>query len=420
MTRVHRWKVRRAVLLAVLVAVGGFASSASASAACRNPDWAPTPLTHFTIESCTAPAWSTLTVNLPAGDKTLEGMVSTVTYVHTEGAPAASAQAVRDYQITQAVHAGAKRVSDPEAPFQAVLTRRGEHGEVWSIYDHGSGNDEETDGYTLTTVVIAPPKQEVVARQPKGSLLDAQGKACADPSWLARQFDYFKLRDCTRADYDSLSVELPGGSKAIAGHLLEVNYELTDPKKDPSAIYVWRNYVTAIEKLGAKLVSDPTQTYEAVLTEPTPEGEYWFIYKHGSGNEQSTTTFSLVTLQVGGPAPKRCTLEVYGVHFDFNKATLKPESTPVLNQLLDLFKADAAYRAEIGGHTDDVGTAAYNLTLSDERAQAVKAWLVAHGVGATRLTTHGYGDTRPLVPNTTDANRAKNRRVELKKPNCRG
>ncbi|MBS2029250.1 MAG: OmpA family protein [Deltaproteobacteria bacterium] len=76
-------------------------------------------------------------------------------------------------------------------------------------------------------------------------------------------------------------------------------------------------------------------------------------------------------------------------------------------------------QVEIGGHTDNVGTHDYNLKLSDARAAAVKDWLTAHGIAAGRLTSHGYGDTQPIVPNDSELNRAKNRRVELKKPNCK-
>jgi outer membrane protein OmpA-like peptidoglycan-associated protein len=72
-----------------------------------------------------------------------------------------------------------------------------------------------------------------------------------------------------------------------------------------------------------------------------------------------------------------------------------------------------------GGHTDDIGDKAYNHKLSGERAGAVKAWLVAHGFAAARLTTAGHGDTRPLVPNSTDQTHARNRRVELKRVGCK-
>ncbi len=125
------------------------------------------------------------------------------------------------------------------------------------------------------------------------------------------------------------------------------------------------------------------------------------------------------TLKIGGPAPKACTIEIYGVNFDFNKAVLRPDSEPMLRQVLAVFTATPSFSAEVSGHTDNVGTPAYNLKLSDARAAAVKTWLVQHGVAATRLTSRGYGDTMPLLPNTTDENRFKNRRVELKRANCK-
>ena len=124
------------------------------------------------------------------------------------------------------------------------------------------------------------------------------------------------------------------------------------------------------------------------------------------------------TLSTSGPPPKACTIEVYGVNFDFDKSTLRPDSEPVLKQVLALFTTIPGFAAEVGGHTDNVGTSAYNLRLSDARAAAVKTWLVKHGLAANRVTSRGYGDTQPLVPNTTDENRFKNRRVELKRTNC--
>jgi outer membrane protein OmpA-like peptidoglycan-associated protein len=124
-------------------------------------------------------------------------------------------------------------------------------------------------------------------------------------------------------------------------------------------------------------------------------------------------------LRVGGPPPSACAIEVHGVNFDFNKSELRADSEPMLKQILALFTGAPGFSAEIGGHTDNIGSAAYNLKLSDARAAAVKAWLLAHGVAAARVASHGYGDTMPLVPNTTDENRFKNRRVELRTANCR-
>jgi len=124
-------------------------------------------------------------------------------------------------------------------------------------------------------------------------------------------------------------------------------------------------------------------------------------------------------LRVGGPPPTTCAIEVYGVNFDFDKAVLRPDSEPMLKQVLALFTRAPGFSAEVGEHTDNIGTPEYNAKLSDARAAAVKSWLVGHGVAAARVTSRGYGDTRPLVPNTTDENRFKNRRVELRTANCR-
>lgn len=105
-----------------------------------------------------------------------------------------------------------------------------------------------------------------------------------------------------------------------------------------------------------------------------------------------------------------------GILFETGKADLKPESRPVLKEIAAALKQHADLRILIEGHTDNVGTSAANLVLSDGRAAAVKAALVAdHGVPADRLTTKGFGDTKPSAPNTTATGRAQNRRVEIVK-----
>ena len=105
-----------------------------------------------------------------------------------------------------------------------------------------------------------------------------------------------------------------------------------------------------------------------------------------------------------------------GILFATGKAELQPESRPVLKEIASTLKEHADLKVLIEGHTDNVGTPAANLSLSDARAGAVKAALVADfGIGAERITTKGLGDTKPAVPNTTAEGRAQNRRVEVVK-----
>src|SRR5687767_7035922 len=105
-----------------------------------------------------------------------------------------------------------------------------------------------------------------------------------------------------------------------------------------------------------------------------------------------------------------------GILFATGKADLQPESRPVLKEIAAALKQHAGLKILIEGHTDNVGAAASNLALSDARAAAVKAALVAeHGSDAARITTKGLGDTKPAVPNTNAAGRAQNRRVEVVK-----
>jgi outer membrane protein OmpA-like peptidoglycan-associated protein len=105
----------------------------------------------------------------------------------------------------------------------------------------------------------------------------------------------------------------------------------------------------------------------------------------------------------------------HGINFDVDKATLKPESMGTLNMIVGVLKDNPDVKFEIDGHTDNSGTAAHNLDLSQQRADAVKTQLIGMGIDAARLTTKGLGDTKPLSDNTTPEGKANNRRVEFVK-----
>jgi outer membrane protein OmpA-like peptidoglycan-associated protein len=105
------------------------------------------------------------------------------------------------------------------------------------------------------------------------------------------------------------------------------------------------------------------------------------------------------------------------INFDLDKATLRPDAQPIIDEIQKLLAADAALKLSIEGHTDSTGSADHNRTLATSRARAVLGALVGLGVDASRLSSQGFGPDKPIADNATDAGRAKNRRVELVKTN---
>lgn len=114
------------------------------------------------------------------------------------------------------------------------------------------------------------------------------------------------------------------------------------------------------------------------------------------------------------PAPAKKRLILRGVNFDFDKATIRSDARPVLDEALRTIKQSGDIHIAVEGNTDSQGSEEYNLNLSIRRAQAVADYLVAHGVARSQLQIDGYGETRPVASNDTADGRAQNRRVELR------
>ena len=102
-----------------------------------------------------------------------------------------------------------------------------------------------------------------------------------------------------------------------------------------------------------------------------------------------------------------------GVYFDFDKSEITPNSKLSLNKLIQIFKEYPETNLLVEGHTDDKGADTYNLALSERRAMAVGSYLKNNGITPSRLTINWYGEAQPKTENTSDANRAENRRVEF-------
>ena len=119
---------------------------------------------------------------------------------------------------------------------------------------------------------------------------------------------------------------------------------------------------------------------------------------------------------------RQCRVRLHSVHFDLDRSTIRPESTPTLEKAAALLKTRRSWRVEVQGHTDNIGPEgdAPRQLLSEARAKAIAGWLTTHGVAASRITSKGYGKTRPIADNDDDLGRAKNRRVELFRIGCSG
>ena len=137
-----------------------------------------------------------------------------------------------------------------------------------------------------------------------------------------------------------------------------------------------------------------------------------YCWAHGAEEQVAVVEESVVEeVVVAEPAePVRVELDV---KFDFDKAVVKQESQPDIRALADFMSQYPSTSTVVEGHTDSVGTDAYNQNLSERRANAVRDVLVnQYGVGASRVSSVGYGESRPVADNATAEGRAINRRVE--------
>ena len=120
---------------------------------------------------------------------------------------------------------------------------------------------------------------------------------------------------------------------------------------------------------------------------------------------------------LGGEVKKKLLNEgrarVYGILFDTDSAVIRPESKPVLDEVLGVLRDEPGWKVTIEGHTDSTGSDSHNLTLSQQRADSVKAYLVTGGIDGGRLKTKGFGAGKPVADNAGELGRAQNRRVEL-------
>lgn len=245
--------------------------------------------------------------------------------------------------------------------------------------------------------------------------------------------------------------------RAEEGKISVAMYNLEYPPNDGrrySPLEFHRNYEEAIASLGGKRVDEVQYTDEFVKANGgrpelekyyrgagagdwntenrtyvirSPDKEYWInistgrVPQHGFVVVLEKQAMKSKLAFVDAAAMKKA-LDADGrvalyINFDVDKATLRPDAQPVIEEIQKLLDADAALKLSIEGHTDSTGSADHNRKLSTARARSVLGALVGLGVDPTRLSSQGFGPDKPLADNGSEQGRAKNRRVELvKKP----
>lgn len=250
---------------------------------------------------------------------------------------------------------------------------------------------------------------------------DVEG--CKDPQQLKR-FPGASIYGCEDKEYDE--VDVPTGAnedglvnQRLGGHVRSYSYTLP---AGTSEIQVGKNIENALAKAGYKVLVGTNAKVGCCRVTGQSKNLYVTTDVGGGGLEVKVVEVKEMAQQVEADASsmldeinKSGHVAVYGINFDTGKSAIQESSEAVLAQVAKLLTDNADLKLRVEGHTDNQGKSKDNLELSKKRAAAVKAWLVKKGIDASRLTTDGFGDKKPVGDNKTDEGRAKNRRVELVK-----
>jgi outer membrane protein OmpA-like peptidoglycan-associated protein len=276
----------------------------------------------------------------------------------------------------------------------------------------------------MATRVFAALALSLVCALPCAAQDDAEG--AKDHPMFSRMPGYY-IDDYDATDFGGLDLDLEP-ARHVEGRFWQITYRIKEGGKRFGPLQIARNYTDLAVKRGGKRLSENVDSSggSSVAQLPVAGKNIWIqlsIADRGDYYELSVVEEASMEQKVEFTAAELARLlnekgsvALHNILFDTGKATLKPESASALAPVGALLTAQPEFRLEIQGHTDNVGTAAANLKLSQDRAAAVRAYLVQTlGIAGDRMTTSGFGDSRPVADNNTDEGRAQNRRVELVK-----
>ena len=258
-------------------------------------------------------------------------------------------------------------------------------------------------------------------------VLVAQNGFAAKEHPYIRPIPGFTLYDSTVRNFAAFAfkIEEQDGTmskKEVQGKTWELIYEYTKGDYDFSRLEIIENYRREALAQGGSVLSRDDVVLDFRI--PLPEGGSAWAHLYTASDYYELTivnqegfkkqlTFS--AREMKDELDSKGRVAIYGIHFDFDRADLKPGSEKVLLEMVKLLKGDPNLMVEIQGHTDNVGQRAYNQQLSEKRAITVRRFLSLYGIDPERMTVRGFGAERPVADNRTEEGRALNRRVELKK-----
>jgi len=270
-------------------------------------------------------------------------------------------------------------------------------------------------GLVLVCSLIAVPAR-LIAQEDAPQ--DAEG--CKDSPIITRM-PGSTIHSCENKEFEQ--VKMPVGKNKdgeVTEKTLEGEFHSWDygTREGVSEIQVFRNFETALKQAGMKIVYE-----DSPGTITANKGDTWY-WLQNSGSYYYQTLLRVKSMQqevtadassIADELSKSGHIALYGIHFETAKATILPDSESVLAEVAKMLQQNPDVKVSVEGHTDNVGSAAANQTLSEKRAQAVVAWLSSHGIEGSRLQAKGWGASKPVEDNATEDGRAKNRRVELVK-----
>ncbi|MBN1570352.1 MAG: OmpA family protein [Acidobacteria bacterium] len=255
---------------------------------------------------------------------------------------------------------------------------------------------------------------------------DKQG--CTDPVLFSRVPDFY-ISNCEDKEFDVHNFVDPVTKQKVSveGHLTRYNYNVKkEMRGKKSMLQIARNYANAINKIGGKSFIESPNGRGNTWMKATKDGKeiwasieqdnwqgntyYLFIVEKEAMEQEVVADAKFMADGISSTGH----VAIYGIHFDFNKSDIKPESEPALTEIGKMLTENPNLKVFVIGHTDNVGNIDTNMKLSQARADAViKALTSQHKVNPVRLKGYGVGPLAPVAPNKTEEGRAKNRRVEL-------